>query len=177
MNSARPPESRGAQLRQAHLEDAPQFTALFQEVAREMGGLARRAEEIDEAYLRAALKAAATRGCALVIEAEGALLGGIFTYAPEPALFHRCWSNTTLAVTPKAQGQGLGRRLMEGVLAAGREATPPIDRLELFVRASNVSAQGLYERLGFRQEGVLKQRLRTPGGALEDDQLWAYYYP
>ena len=164
------------QLRNANSMDAAAIAALFREVSAAAGGLARRPEEIHEGDVATILERCAERGFATVAEGPRGLLGALYCYAPEPALFARCWSNTTLAVAPETQGQGLGRLLLEAAILAAPQSQPPIDRLELFVRASNQGAQRLYRRLGFIEEGRLRNRLRTPEGALEDDVLMAYLW-
>lgn len=58
---------------------------------------------------------------------------------------------TTIAVRPAERGRGVGTALLLALLAAAREegaATATLD-----VRVSNLGAQRLYERLGFRPAG------------------------
>ena len=57
-----------------------------------------------------------------------------------------------VAVQPERRGQGLGRELVEAVLADGRTTGARVVYLE--VRAGNVVARRLYRRLGFRDLGV-----------------------
>ncbi len=66
----------------------------------------------------------------------------------------------TLAVTPEARRRGLGRRLVEHALAAGRQAGAT--RASLEVRVSNTAAQALYHGLGFRQIAVRPAYYATP---------------
>ena len=67
----------------------------------------------------------------------------------------------TIAVAPTAQGQGLGRRLLDALLDEGRrrEATEVL----LEVRADNEAAQALYRRAGFDRIG-LRRAYYQPGG-------------
>jgi ribosomal-protein-alanine N-acetyltransferase len=58
----------------------------------------------------------------------------------------------TLAVAPAVQGAGLGRRLLEVLLAQATERGAR--RLMLEVRADSEAAIGLYRRLGFEQVAV-----------------------
>jgi ribosomal-protein-alanine N-acetyltransferase len=67
----------------------------------------------------------------------------------------------TLAVAPAQQGEGLGRRLLDSLLAEA-EARRVRDVL-LEVRADNAAAQALYARAGFEQIGVRRGYYR-PGG-------------
>ena len=58
----------------------------------------------------------------------------------------------TMAVAASAQGQGLGARLLEALLAEAERRGHRTTALE--VRADNVPAQRLYARYGFVQDGV-----------------------
>lgn len=59
-----------------------------------------------------------------------------------------------LCVAPEYQGQGLGRHLLQHVIALARAAGAELLLLE--VRASNDAGIGLYMRNGFQQLGVRK---------------------
>lgn len=69
-----------------------------------------------------------------------------------------------LAVHPRYQGAGLGRRmtvwLEESALVAGVEV------IELELRRGNVGARKFYERLGFRSAGVVARYYRGEEDAL-----------
>ena len=60
-------------------------------------------------------------------------------------------SVTTLAVAPEARRRGLGRALMQALIAVCREESALFLTLE--VRASNAAAIALYRSLGFAAEG------------------------
>jgi ribosomal-protein-alanine N-acetyltransferase len=68
----------------------------------------------------------------------------------------------TIGVARAAQGRGLGARLLRALLeeAARRRAR----RVALEVRADNERAIGLYERFGFRREGI-RRGYYSPSGA------------
>ncbi|APT90073.1 hypothetical protein CSPHI_02150 [Corynebacterium sphenisci DSM 44792] len=66
----------------------------------------------------------------------------------------------TIAVAPALRGAGLGRRLMEGLLAAADEAPGEVF---LEVRVGNAPAIGLYESLGFTRLGR-RRGYYGPGG-------------
>jgi len=67
----------------------------------------------------------------------------------------------TLAVAPAAQGRGLGRRLLDDLVAKARGAGATEVVLE--VRAENAAAQALYAAAGFERIGVRRGYYR-PGG-------------
>jgi ribosomal protein S18 acetylase RimI-like enzyme len=58
----------------------------------------------------------------------------------------------SLAVVDHASGRGIGRALVEAIVAAARLRTIAVLRLE--VRADNLAAQRLYERAGFHRTGL-----------------------
>lgn len=58
-----------------------------------------------------------------------------------------------VAVSPGAQGRGLGRRLMTVLIGAARDAG--VEVLTLDLRADNTRAAALYESLGFQRYGLL----------------------
>ncbi len=60
---------------------------------------------------------------------------------------------TRIAVAPDARRQGLGRALLNAMLAALAPNGEPLT-VYLDVRESNRAAQALYESLGFVQQGV-----------------------
>ena len=66
----------------------------------------------------------------------------------------------TMAVAPSHQGRGLGRTLLEELLAEAERRRQRVVRLE--VRADNDVAQRLYARHGFVREGL--RRGYYPGG-------------
>jgi len=83
----------------------------------------------------------------LVLEGDNGLLGF--------ALFQRVLDEATLlniAVRPDAQGRGLGRRLLEGVIDCLKEQG--VGRVLLEVREGNSAALGLYRKLGFTEDGM-----------------------
>jgi RimJ/RimL family protein N-acetyltransferase len=75
-----------------------------------------------------------------------------------------------MGLLPEYRGRGLGRRLAEAAVAAARERG--MERIALEVFASNTRAIALYERLGFRHEGVLR-RARKLDGRYDDNVLMA----
>lgn len=73
-------------------------------------------------------------------------------------------------VAPEARGRGVGADLLTEVLMV---AFGPLDlrRVTLGVFAHNTSALGLYERLGFRKDGVIEDVERVDGQAWSAVQM------
>ena len=65
-----------------------------------------------------------------------------------------------LAVRPELRGRGLGLQMLEAVIAEARRLGA--GSLALEVRRSNVAAQRLYKRAGFREDGVRKSYYTQP---------------
>lgn len=75
-----------------------------------------------------------------------------------------------IAVSPVHQGRGIGRALLETVLA--QFEAQHYQRCFLEVRASNIAAIALYERLGFNQIGMRANYYPAKQGR-EDAYLYA----
>ncbi len=71
-----------------------------------------------------------------------------------------------ITVRPDVQGQGLGSKLLDKVMALARDASMPAVLLE--VRPSNQHALSVYRHLGFEQIGVRKNYYPAAGAARED---------
>lgn len=94
---------------------------------------------------------------------EPRVVGSAGLHPVGPALRRRHVMMLGISVAPEAQGQGVGRALMQALIDyADRWAQ--VLRLELQVYADNHRAIALYESLGFRHEG------RHVGYALRDGQ-------
>ncbi|WP_035812931.1 GNAT family N-acetyltransferase [Jiangella gansuensis] len=65
----------------------------------------------------------------------------------DPAIIDEYPAHLHIDMLPRAQGHGMGRALMERLLAALRDAGAP--GVHLGVGAANVRAIGFYERMGF----------------------------
>lgn len=66
-----------------------------------------------------------------------------------------------IGLLPSARHRGLGRQLM--VAAIDKAWCQGQTRIELTVRVDNSNARRLYERLGFRHEGLQRQAFRVDG--------------
>jgi putative acetyltransferase len=66
-----------------------------------------------------------------------------------------------VVLLPHARHRGLGRPLMQHAIE--RAWASGLSRIELTVRADNLNAKALYERLGFVTEGRLRQSFKVDG--------------
>lgn len=85
----------------------------------------------------------------ILMDEDGQLLGFVvYSIVLDEACIHN------IAVQPKRQRDGLGRKLLLAALAAvTREGA---GRCYLEVRTSNMAARGLYEKYGFSKAGLRK---------------------
>lgn len=88
--------------------------------------------------------AAPGRSYVVLRDDDGALLGyaGVAVNRPTADV-------QTVAVTPAAQGRGVGRQLLDSLVQTAAEGGA--SELLLEVRADNVAAQNLYRSIGFKQ--------------------------
>ena len=81
----------------------------------------------------------------------------------------------SIAVSPKARGQGAGEKLVRAAERAAVEAGRIVMRLE--VREDNGAAIGLYRRLGYRQFGTYRDYYEDHGDALRFERRILFYEP
>ena len=116
----------------------------------------------------------AAQTCAAVAEApETGRIYGLYILHPNNVgrCGHIC--NASYAVDRAARGLHIGEKLVQDCLVRGREAGFRILQFNAVV-ASNVHARHLYERLGFRQLGVIPGGFRRKDGVYED--ICPYYH-
>lgn len=70
-----------------------------------------------------------------------------------PRMRHR--GSLGMGLLPEFRGFGIGARLMKAALARARAAG--FEKVELQVYTSNRRALALYERMGFKREGLIKR--------------------
>ena len=81
----------------------------------------------------------------------------------------------SIAVSPSERGRNIGERLVREAEAAAVEAGRIVMRLE--VREDNAPAIRLYQRLGYRQFGTLRDYYEDHGTALRFERRILFYEP
>jgi RimJ/RimL family protein N-acetyltransferase len=79
----------------------------------------------------------------------------------KPLPIHRHVGVLGMGLLPAFRGQGIGQRLLERTLEAGR--TSGLSRVELTVRKDNPGAIALYQKRGFAAEGVQRNAFKVDG--------------
>lgn len=104
--------------------------------------------------------------CFLVAEKDGKPVGyaGMHIGGEEGFL-------ANVAVDPVCRRSGVASALLEALISEGR--VRGLSRLTLEVRLSNRAAVALYEKKGFRKDGVRPGFYRDP---TEDAAIYSYYY-
>lgn len=158
-------------IQSARPNDLAAIVELYRAVAAIEGGLARAAEEISEEYVRQFLGKSLESGFCLTARetADGPIIGEIHCYELGPRAFAHVLGELTIAVHPTHQGAGTGKALFTELLRRIEQERPDIFRVELIARESNQKAIVFYQKLGFRIEGRLENRIRSVSGGYEAD--------
>jgi RimJ/RimL family protein N-acetyltransferase len=122
-------------------------------------------EQIDE-WVATRAEADDRWDLAVVDAVTGEWLGEAVINGWEPA--HRSCS-FRIALGPHARDRGIGTEATRLIVDAVFDLVddPPVHRLSLEVYAFNPRAIAVYERVGFRREGVLRDALRWNGGYVD----------
>ncbi len=107
----------------------------------------------------------------LVAEVDGRVIGGANASRGRHSKNAHS-AELGVSVLREYRGLGIGQALMEAIIAWGRELG--LAKIRLGVFATNAPAIGLYEKLGFREEGRLRKEVRIDG-AYVDEVLMALW--
>jgi ribosomal protein S18 acetylase RimI-like enzyme len=158
--------------RTADIDDLQRIIQLYKAVARVEGGIARLEHEVTEDYVRHFIMESLATGLILVAEnpdSPDELVAEMHGYKSGPYVFNHVVGDVTIAVHPQHQGKKVGRTIMTIFLEEIGNNRPDIGKVELITREGNQRALTLYQSLGFRIEGRLEMRIRTPERTYEAD--------
>ena len=170
-------DGRRAAVRPIEIGDAPDLMALQhavhgagEGVVRDVSELAQTVEDL-ESEIRAWTEGhhRSGRGVHLVGVIDRRAVGEASAKRMRPARLRHV-ARIGIEVHPEAHGLGLGRALMEGLIAWAR-ASGEVSRLDLSVFARNTRALRLYESLGFVREGERRRFIRDPDGTEHNDVI------
>jgi [ribosomal protein S5]-alanine N-acetyltransferase len=157
----------GVMLRPLRPDDAPAFAGAFADDP-ELGALVGFEEDPDEDWFRDSFDREQDSGFQLAVTADGsdALLGIVIVHHVEAAQGR---AEIGFWLAREARGVGLGRRAVT-LLVDWLFGHAWLRRLELTTTPDNTGALALAESLGFKREGVLRQRVVERGRAV--DIVW-----
>ena len=168
-------DGRSGTLRQIGLDDAQEFVAAVDSVAREQIYFLRSKFDIDVVKEKAFL-AQAVRDGNLVLGAilEGQIVGWVTVFRARHE-FRQHVGELGMGVIAGFRDIGIGATLMEAALAwAGEHG---FEKVNLGVRTSNHRARALYERFGFVQEGHRAREIKDLDGCYHDSLEMACTVP
>lgn len=178
MENGRPIFRYMVRIRKATTLDKSAILELHREVARISQGIARTEPEITETYIDTLLQITAQHGLMLVaLSASDLVIAEIHASKYGLLIFDHILTGLTISVHPAYQGMGVGKRLFQAFLDEIQQVFPEVSRVELESRASNQKSIGLYQSLGFVQEGRMKNKTRNQDGSYEDSLLMAWTRP
>jgi ribosomal protein S18 acetylase RimI-like enzyme len=149
------------------INDASALKDLYDLISEASGTLARSANETDLNYFETVLKKSFENGINIGVYDKEKLVAFIYAYKFEPKVFNHVLANMTIGLHPNYQGKGIGSKLLETFIDQVRK-NMEINRIELFTPAINLSAIKLYQRHGFKQEGVFKCRVMLKENPVDD---------
>lgn len=158
--------------RTATMEDVSRLMKLYKAVARVEGGIARLEDEITEEYVKHFVSESIKTGLIIVGEHPDdpdELIAEMHGYKPGPKVFDHVLGDVTVLVHPGFQGRKIGRTLLTIFLEEIGRNRPDIGKVELIASEGNQKAIALYQSVGFRVEGRLEMRIRTPDRNYEAD--------
>jgi ribosomal protein S18 acetylase RimI-like enzyme len=167
-------------LRQATKSDLEKIVELHRRAAETANGIARTPAEVTTNYVADFLHNALAKGLIFVAENphnSQKLIAEIHCYKFDPACFQHTLANLTLVVHPDFQGHGVGKAIFSRLLDEIKSQHPNIARVELTVRQSNPKAIGLYQKLGFKIEGICENRILNAAGELDGDTMMGWMNP
>ena len=150
-------------------QDLPEMITIWNEVVAE--GIAFPQEELLTEETGARFFAAQTYS-AVAVDTETNRIYGL--YILHPNNIGRCGHicNASYAVSAKCRGQHIGEKLVLDCMAQAKKRGFMILQFNAVVE-SNIHARHLYERIGFRQLGVIPKGFRMKDGHYEN--ICPYY--
>lgn len=148
--------------------DATALHSFFQELAEENAYdllFLRRDVTSGPEIDRWALEIASGEAVTVIAIADGQVLGESSLHRSDVP-WTRHVGNVRVIVDPQQRGRGLSRLLLAEICAVAEQGG--IERLVAEMMAEQASALGLFQRLGFRQEGRYEAFARDSQGKLHD---------
>ena len=159
---------RELRIREAKIEDAVAIVEMLRDIATKPGFFSSQPSEITlETVIDTISNVGDGSGICLVVEAKGKLVGLAFLTAHHKQSLQHVSNLDALAVHLGWQRKGIGTKLLTQVIEWARQSKKT-QKIELNVRASNFGAISLYKKMGFEEEGRLKNRVKVDNDYVDD---------
>lgn len=153
-------------IRPAKAEDANQVAEAEREIAKNPGFFCSQPFELTDQTTAEAIAECTKTGVYFVAEHEGNIVGHAFLEPLRCQSLHHV-AELNIVVHQGWQEKGIGKQLMEKLIEWAKNSST-IEKIELKVRASNTRAISLYKKMGFREEGRLKKRVKVKDRYFDD---------
>ncbi|WP_304065365.1 GNAT family N-acetyltransferase [Pedobacter glucosidilyticus] len=164
-------------IRKGSLADKEALFNLYLDVSKNQNGIARAPEEIDVTFIDDVFNNIIKKEGLLFLGEERTtekVIAAIHAHKYGIGIFDHVLTHLTILVHPDYQQQGLGTELFQKFLGEIEKHRPDVKRVELESRASNKKALRVYQKLGFKHEGILYQKTRNINGSFEDSYVFAW---
>lgn len=163
------------QIRRATVKDAHTIVVAEKEIAQTPGYFCSQPSELSEQKVVHTIETLekTNKGIYLVAEKEKQIIGHALL-VPLHLNFICHVGQLSIGVHKGWQEMGVGTALMQHLIDWAKQSGS-IEKIELNVRASNTRAIALYRKMGFIEEGRLKNRIKINSGHYIDDILMALH--
>ena len=155
-------------IREANIEDAHIIAKAEREIAQQPGLFCSQPSELTDEKVITTLHAFAKEklGRYLVAEYQGQIVGHAFLESSSlQSLKHI--ADLNIAVHLGWQNKGVGTKLLDNMIEWAKTHSN-LEKIHLNVRATNHIALSLYKKMGFQEEGRLKNRVKVKDGYIDD---------
>lgn len=158
-------------IRKAEVKDAYVILTASQEIAKIPGYFCSLPNELSKQDIVKRIKTLSENGLYIVAELDGKIIGHAFLQPLHlKSICHV--GQLTIGVHQGWQEKGIGTLLIQKLIEWARQSKS-IEKIELNVRSTNSRAIALYKKMGFVEEGRLKNRIKIDTGHYLDDILMA----
>lgn len=158
-------------IRQAKLEDSSVLAEAEREIAAQPGFLVSKPFEIEEDRFQSTIKKVLqnNQGQYFIAEIEGKIVAHAFL-EPLPLVAISHIASLTIVVHLGWQEKGIGKLLLQRLIDWAKQSEN-IEKIVLQVRSTNIRAISLYKKMGFIEEGLLKNNIKIKEGHYIDDLI------
>jgi len=155
-------------IRQAKVEDSHTIVEATRQIAQKPGFFCSQPSELtDDNVINTITSFLKDKtGIYLVAEYDDQIVGHAFL-EPYSLQSLKHVADLNIAVHLGWQGQGIGKKLLKHIVLWAKNSGC-IEKIQLNVRASNTVAISLYKKMGFEEEGRLKNRVKVKDRYIDD---------